>query len=103
MLARRSIPTILALGLAGCGAHEDLCGAMPAACAAHGTVVSMDFAATKGDFYAAPFPTDARLLATGGVDVSDFPNPDNVDLVSRLLAMIQADARGFGLTSGVFF
>jgi hypothetical protein len=72
----------------------------PAAVA--GTQVQMDFTRAAG-FYAAPFPSDERLKADGRPDMGGFPNPNAQDLPARVLAMIERDARGFGVTSGVFF
>jgi hypothetical protein len=81
----------LALATAGCGGGEADCEG--SACDGR-TQVCMDFASTD-DFYAAPFPTDAR-------GVQGFPNPRQNDLVSRLVSMAES-ADGFGLTSGLFF
>lgn len=66
------------------------------------TVVRMDFADT-GDFFASPFPSDARRDASGKPIVDGFPNPQAVFLVDRVLDVIRADAKGFGVSSGVFF
>jgi len=93
------MPLALALLAAGCGTSSSPCDVGAAGCPAASTLVAMDFTA-KGDFYAAPFPTDAR---SGGADVSDFPNAGGNTLVSSILAILQKDAGGFGLTSGVFF
>ena len=64
--------------------------------------VRMDFAAT-GDFFASPFPNDARRDPTGKPIVEGFPNPQAVFLVDRVLDVIRSDADGFGVSSGVFF
>ncbi len=97
MPSGRSLVLALALLAAGCSKGAQPCDG-EASCAAP-TLVAMDFT-TRGDFYAAPFPTDAR---SGGADVSDFPNAGGNTLVSSILAILQKDAGGFGLTSGVFF
>ncbi len=87
--------------LCGCGGEKastcppgPTCTMPPAA-----VTVSMDFTSTS-DFYAAPFPTDAR---NGGADVADFPNPSTNYLAADILAILESDAGGFGLTSGIFF
>jgi hypothetical protein len=55
------------------------------------------------DFYAAGFPSDVRLDADGRVDLSGFPLPATPNVVTSVIAMLDHQARGFGLTSGVFF
>lgn len=55
------------------------------------------------DFYAAPFPSENRRATSGGVDLSGFPNPTETKVVSSLLSMLQSDARGFGVTSSIYF
>ncbi len=97
MPSARPVLVALALAAAGCGNSAAPCTG--AGCPAAATTVAMDFTA-QGDFYAAPFPTDAR---SGGADVSDFPNPGANTLVSSILAILQKDAGGFGTTSGIFF
>lgn len=97
---------VAALGaaLAGCFADDQpfakpgTGGAAPAS----ETTVAMDFAA-HDDFYAAPFPTDARLTPEGGVDLEGFPDPFGKDLVARIFTLLKTDARGFGTTSAVYF
>jgi hypothetical protein len=88
-----------ALGVLGCAADDAPGGVSTPSGVGQGTLVSMDFA-TKGDFYAAPFPTDARA---GGAGVSDFPNPTHNLLATSILGILAQDAGGFGLTSGIFF
>ncbi len=53
-------------------------------------------------FWGGPFPDDRRLGADGTVSLDGFPNPDDVDFVSRLVALIDGRAQGFGTTSGIF-
>ncbi len=59
------------------------------------------------DFYSAPFPSDDLRRAdgplSGTIDLSRFPNPTDVTLIRQTLAILAADARGFGLASGIFF
>jgi hypothetical protein len=54
-------------------------------------------------FYAAPFPSDDLRRADGTIDVSQFPNPNKVDLIDQGLRLLATDARGFALAGGVFF
>lgn len=98
---------LLAGALLGCSVDEQVRpqgngGGGSAPVPPQGTTVAMDFAA-RDDFYAAPFPTDARRTAEGGVDLQGFPDPFGKDLVTRVLSMLKRDARGFGTTSGIYF
>lgn len=54
-------------------------------------IVRFDRAATAGDFFAFPFPSDLRLDADGTPDLTSFPNPRNADVIRDLLPI--ADAR----------
>ena len=94
----------LGVALSGCFADDELVGPVGTggAAPAEATTVAMDFAA-HDDFYAAPFPTDARLAAGGGVDLRGFPDPFANDLLGRVLAILKTDARGFGTTSAIYF
>jgi hypothetical protein len=103
MPARRTAALLLALSAStGCFADPHVASTTGAAPVAAGATVSMDFARTD-DFYASPFPTDARLGPDGGVDLAGFPDPFGKDLVARVRAIIKTQARGFGTTSGIFF
>lgn len=59
------------------------------------------------DFYRIPFPTDARVDASGNVDLSDFPRPGpsalGVDLVSLYTDALVGDFDGFSSIGRVFF
>ena len=66
-----------------------------------GTRLVMDFASAA--FYDAPFPSEHRRRPDGGVDLSGFPNPGDVDFVNRGLTLITAEADGFGSTSAITF
>lgn len=57
----------------------------------------------RRDLYAAPFPSDDLRRADGTIDLSAFPNPELVSLVSQAAALLSRDARGFATTGGVFF
>lgn len=94
----------LGAALAGCFADDETLSMVGTGGAApvNATTVAMDFAA-RDDFYAAPFPTDARLTAEGGVDLGGFPDPFGKDLVARISTILKTDARGFGTTSAVYF
>ena len=69
--------------------------------AAPGVEVRMLF--DRPDIYAAPFPSDDLRHADGTVDISAFPNPEQVAIVTQGTALIARDARGFASTGGVFF
>jgi len=66
-----------------------------------GTSLGFDFA--SDGFYDAPFPSDHRLKAEGGVAITDFPNPDKIDFVTSMRRLVSTEARGFGVSSGIFF
>lgn len=59
------------------------------------------------DFFQLPFPNDARVDATGALDMSDFPRPGpsilGIDLVSLYVDALVADFNGFGSTGPVIF
>jgi hypothetical protein len=76
------------LALAGCASGAD-------------TTISMSFA--RASFYDAPFPSDDLRRDDGTIDLSRFPNPNGVDIVNQLLALVSRDARGFALAGGVYF
>lgn len=78
---------------------------LSAACSpsdAPGVQVRMRFTAGSG-FYEAPFPSEHRRTAAGGVDLSGFPNPTGVDLARQLVRVLERDADGFGTSSAIFF
>jgi len=60
----------------------------------------MDFAG-RG-FYDAPFPSDHRRYADGTVRMARFPNPDGVEFADLVIGLLDGEASGFGLTSGLF-
>lgn len=64
--------------------------------------VKMDFSRAAG-FYDAPFPSTELQLNDGRVDVSRFPNPNDVAIMNQAVALIARDANGFALTSAVYF
>ncbi|MEO7328504.1 MAG: hypothetical protein ABI193_08000, partial [Minicystis sp.] len=97
----RLLPALaLAGALLGCGADA---GPLPACTTSCGAAVMMDFAASSGDFCRAPFPSDTRLRADGHVDLAGFPVGQGTDLVHRLLDLLGEEARGFGLSAGIYF
>lgn len=67
-----------------------------------GVQVRMEFPG-EGGFFSTPFPSDHRLRQDGGVSLEGFPNPDGLDYVGTILDILEAEARGFGVTSGLFF
>ena len=74
----------------------------PPAPAGPEVTISMDFGPTGG-FYRSPFPDESRRKADGSIDLTGFPNPKSLSIVSGVVGTIERDARGFGLTSGIFF
>ncbi len=67
-----------------------------------GPQVLMHFDRAAG-FYSAPFPSDDLRRQDGGIDLSGYPNSAQVSLIAQSLDLLQRDARGFGLASGIFF
>ena len=65
-----------------------------------GTQIRSDFADEL--FYAAPFPSDHRLV-DGSVSMAGFPNPADIPFVGGLVGLLDGRADGFGTTSGIFF
>jgi hypothetical protein len=89
-MQRGVVGVALAAVLAGCGDDET-----------SGVSVRMDFEAP--DFYAAPFPSDHEKNADGTVALGAFPNATNEPFVTRMVAVLDGVAGGFGLSSGIFF
>ncbi len=87
---------LLAIAITGC-TEETIC---EVGCEAQ-TTIRMDPA--SDDFFSSPFPSDARRGPDGRPDIAGFPNPSAIVLVDRVLDVIRADAKGFGVSSGVFF
>lgn len=50
----------------------------------------------KGDFFALPFPSNARRLDGGAPALEHFPNPKNLGFVSEAIALITEKRKGFG-------
>ncbi|MEM9692752.1 MAG: hypothetical protein AAGA56_09420 [Myxococcota bacterium] len=61
--------------------------------------VGMDFSASA--FYAAPFPSDHRLV-DGRVRLEGLPGDLDNDLAQKILGLLDGRADGFGTTSGIF-
>ena len=83
---------LLACGAIACSADPE---AIP------GVQVRMDFTERAG-FYDAPFPSDHRRESDGRVRLDGFPDPERIEFVRDLRSVIAQDARGFGLTSGIY-
>jgi hypothetical protein len=77
-------------------------GPSPSDHASGGTRVLADYT-LAGGFFAAPFPDDARLTQAGRPALESFPNPTASPFLEKLVALLEADARGFSTTAGVFF
>lgn len=79
--------------------RPDDAGEAGAAC----TTVMMDFTG-QGGFFDSPFPSDARLTATGLPDLTTFPNSDPPNpLVASVLGVVQGSALAFSVTASVYF
>jgi hypothetical protein len=63
--------------------------------------------APPADFYRLPFPSDARVSATGALDISDFPRPGKgvlgVDLVDLYANALTEDFAGFSTVAPIQF
>ena len=53
--------------------------------------------------YDAPFPSDLRLVEGGGMDLSGFPNPNEVDLLAKYVVAAEKRLNGFSLTPSIVF
>ncbi|MEL6186299.1 MAG: hypothetical protein AAFU79_16870, partial [Myxococcota bacterium] len=88
--ATRSLAVLgLALGAAACGPE-----AIP------GTQLVFD---ADGGFWDSPFPGEHRRSSDGGISLAGFPNPDDIDLALALRRLLERDARGFGVSSTIYF
>ncbi len=59
--------------------------------------------AETAEFYGAPFPNENQRKPDGHVNLDGFPNPTETPVVDSLVGMLQKDARGFGVSSAIFF
>lgn len=66
-----------------------------------GIHVRMNYAESN-DFFAAPFPSDARILPSGLLDLEHFPNPAT-NTLAKIIIEIAATSEGFGTTSPIWF
>jgi hypothetical protein len=87
--------SLVLLLLLGCGVDEAAEPVDPTV----GSKVRLDF--EGGGFWDAPLPSSHRF--EGGLDLSGFPNPDDVGLVNDILALAQGQMEGAGTTSSVTF
>ncbi len=62
--------------------------------------VNMQF--TRASFYDAPFPSDDLLKSDGTVDLSGFPNPNAIPMVTMTLHLA-SQLQGFAEEGGIFF
>jgi len=68
---------------------------------AHGPGARFDL--QDDDFFGTPFPGEHHLDDAGTIDLSRFPNPDEVALVDHVVALLDGRATGFSTTSAIFF
>ncbi|MCA9644641.1 MAG: hypothetical protein KC492_28320, partial [Myxococcales bacterium] len=114
-LSRRSSVWIWGLGAlvaAACGSDD----AASSGCREYsclepepGIAVQHDFEAQLGlnaevaEIYRAPFPSENQRQPDGHINLDGFPNPTETRIVDSLLSMLRQDARGFGVSSAIFF
>jgi hypothetical protein len=75
---------------------------LAAGCAADGPAPLMRFDRAHG-LFDAPFPSDDLVRDDGTIDLSRFPNLEDIDLVNQALALLGRDARGFAESGAVYF
>jgi hypothetical protein len=56
----------------------------------------------EADFFAAPWPSDARRTAAGTIDVTPFPDP-GVPLIAKYQATLEGSTRGYSTTPVGYF
>ena len=95
----RTLFPLVLLSLIGCKKEPDPIS-VSGSKAIDGVQVQMRFD-RPDSIYDAPFPSD-DLVVDGRVDLSQYPNPDDV-VYTHLILDVLEDADGFGTTSGVFF
>lgn len=67
-----------------------------------GNQIRMDFSRQDG-LFRAPFPAEDLRTDNDRIALTAFPNPHHIEFVQSLLAIVQKDARGFGLSSAIYF
>jgi hypothetical protein len=99
-------PLLLALG---CSSSDTKTSTMtpppPPPSEETGTLISFDFAADLGSklaFYDMPYPSDLRLTAKGGPDLTAFPFPDVYESVEGL-RKVAMDQKGFPVVPVAYF
>ena len=67
-----------------------------------GAVALYDTSPTRSEFFALPWPSDARLTTDGKLDLAGFNNPGGG--LGKYLSVVAADALGgFGTQAAVYF
>ncbi|MBL8957438.1 MAG: hypothetical protein JNK82_42085, partial [Myxococcaceae bacterium] len=66
------------------------------------TTIQMEFTRALG-FFTAPFPNEDLRKVDGHIDLSRFPGRGGASIIDAALAQLEADARGFSTTAGIFF
>ncbi|MCA9598996.1 MAG: hypothetical protein KC776_37055 [Myxococcales bacterium] len=91
---------VCCLGMAACGGDDGAGGGTGGSCAdcvPDGTLGLIDLSVDLSDpahFFDAPYPSDLRLGADGHPNLDGFPNPNDIGILSGLLANAK-EARGF--------
>ena len=68
---------------------------------ADGPPFAMDFT-RKNSLFDAPFPSADLQRLDGTIDLHGWQNPDHVQLIDQLLALLTRDARGFAQTGAIY-
>jgi len=55
------------------------------------------------DFYSFPFPSDFRKMIDGHIDMTGYPDPDNVQLFSLYIKTAEENLYGYGTNTPVYF
>jgi hypothetical protein len=97
MSLRRLALALALVTIGACAKHDPAPSAAPTR-----ATVRMQFTRSSG-FFAAPFPSDELVDASGRVSLAGFPNEPANGLVKQATSLIGRDARGFSTTAGIFF
>ena len=57
----------------------------------------------RDGFYSQPWPFDGRLKANSALDLSDFPNPGNIQLVADYIKEAETRLDGFSTNGAIYF
>ena len=66
-----------------------------------GGMPSFDPALTQS-FFDFPFPHDQRRKSSGYIDISDYPNPKRIKILSDYISLADQELKGFGTNSPIY-